>query len=103
MASTVPPAGPIILVYSGHQLAAGFVCGAPPVYHGEVGERVRALVEADRLRYNPWALEVRDSGLYHDSPAWFLSSVLLGSGLGQAGFRVLSFAESAERPQWPLR
>ena len=69
---------------------------------GEVGERVRALVEADRLRYNPWALEVRDSGLYHDTAHWFLASVLLGSELGRAGFRVLSFGEPCARPRWPL-
>ena len=55
-------------MYRGDQLAATFVCGAPPVYHDEAGEQVRAVVEGDRLRYNPWELEVRDSGLYHDSP-----------------------------------
>ncbi len=100
MASAVPTAGPTILVYRGHQLAATFVCGSPPRYCGAAGARVRALVEADRLRYNPWALEVRDSGLYHDTPHWFLSSVLLGSGLGQAGFRVTSFGEPAARAWW---
>ena len=93
---------PTILVYWGDQVAATFVYGALPVYHGAAGERVRALVEDDRPRYNPWDLEVRDSGLYHDTARWFLASVLLGSGLGQAGFRVLSFAEPADRPQWPL-
>ena len=96
------PAQATILVYRGDQLAATFVRGAPPVYHGESGERVRALVEADHLRYNPWDLDVRDSGLYHDTPHWFLASVLLGSGLGRAGFRVLSFGEPAVRPLWPL-
>ncbi len=91
---------PTILAYHGDQLAAVFVCGAPPVYHGAAGERVRALVEAERLRYNPWALEVRDSGLYQDSAEWLLASVLLGSGLARAGFRVASFGESADRPWW---
>ena len=67
MASMVPAAGPTILVYRGRQLAATFVCGRPPRYCGEAGERVRALVEADRLRYNPWALEVRDSGMRQNS------------------------------------
>ena len=76
------------------------MCGVAPVYHGELGERVRALVEGDRLRYNPWDLEVRDGGLYHDTPHWFLSSVLLDSGLGQAGFRVASFGEPAARAWW---
>ncbi len=102
MTSTVPTAGPTILVYRRDRLAATFVCGAPPIYHGAAGEQVRALVEGDRLRYNPWALEVRDSGLYHDTPWWFLASVLLGSGLGREGFRVLSFGEPARRPPWPL-
>ena len=102
MASMVPTAGPTILVYRGHQLAAAFVCGFPPRYCGEAGERVRALVESDHLRYNPWELDVRDGGLYHDTPWWFLASVLLGSGLGRAGFRVLSFGEPAVRPLWPL-
>jgi hypothetical protein len=91
-----------IRAYRGDQLAAVFVCGAPPVYHGEAGEQVRALVEADGLRYNPWELEVRDSGLYHDSADWLLASVLLGSGLARAGFRVLSFGEPADRPWWQL-
>ena len=63
MASDAPAARPRILVYRGDRLVATFVCGAPPVYHDEAGEQVRAVVEADRLRYNPWALEVRDSGL----------------------------------------
>ncbi len=102
MDSAAPTARPTILVYRGDQLAATFVCGFPPRYCGAAGERVRALVEADRLRYNPWALEVRDSGLYHDTPQWFLASVLLGSGLGREGFRVLSFGEPAGRPPWPL-
>ena len=93
MARDAPAARPAILVYRGDRLAATFVCGAPPVYHGAAGER---------LRYNPWALEVRDSGLYHDSPSWFLASVLLGSGLARAGFRVLSFGEPADRPWWQL-
>ena len=95
-------ARPTILVYRGDQLAAIFVSGAPPVYRGEAGGRVRALVEADHLRYNPWELEVRDSGLYHDTPRWFLASVLLGSGLARAGFRVQSFGEPGARPPWPL-
>ena len=99
--SAAPPgARPTILVYRGDRVAATFVHGAPPVYHGRAGKRVRALVEAARPRYNPWALEVRDSGLYHDSAAWFLASVLLGSGLARAGFRVASFGESADRPWW---
>ena len=102
MTSTVPGTSATILVYRGDRLAATFVCGAPPVYHGVAGERVRALVEADRLRYNPWALEVRDSGLYHDTPWWFLASVLLGTGLAQASFRVASFGEPAQRPWWAL-
>ena len=55
-------------MYRGDQLAATFVRGAPPVYRDEAGEQVRAVVEGDRLRYNPSELEVRDSGLYHDSP-----------------------------------
>ena len=76
--------------------------GALPVYHGAAGERVRALVGDDRPRYNPWDLDVRDSGLYHDTAQWFLASVLLGSGLGRAGFRVLSLGEPPARPQWPL-
>ena len=63
---------------------------------------MRALVEAEHLHYNPWALEVRDSGLYHDTPSWFLASVLLGSGLARAGFRALSFGEPGARPRWPL-
>ena len=91
-----------ILVYRGDQLAAAFVRGVAPVYHGEPGEQVRALVEGDHLRYTPWQLEVRDSGLYQDTPWWFLASVLLGSGLGRAGFRVLSFGEPAVRPLWTL-
>ena len=98
MTSILPTAGPTILVYRRDRLAATFVCGAPPVYHGAAGEQVRALVEGDRPRYNPWALEVRPSGLYHDSAEWFLASVLLGSGLAQAGFRVATFGESPERP-----
>jgi hypothetical protein len=57
-----------------------------------------ALVEADRPRYNPWTLEVRASGLYQDSAEWLLASVLLGSGLARAGFRVATFGEPAERP-----
>jgi hypothetical protein len=44
---------------------------------------------------------VRGSGLSHETAQWFLASVLLGSGLGRAGFRVLSFAEPADRPEWP--
>ena len=64
---------------------------------------MRALVEGERLRYNPWEVEVRDSGLYHDSPRWFLASVLLGSGLARAGFRVASFGEPADRPLRQLR
>ena len=99
----VGEARPTILVYDGDRLAATFVCGGPPVYHGAAGARVRSLVEADRLRYNPWEVEVRDSGLYHDTAHWFLSSVLLGSGLSRGGFRVLTFGESGGRPQWPFR
>ena len=102
MAREAAAAPPAILVYRGDRLAAAFVRGAPPVYHGGAGERVRALVEGDHLRYNPWQLAVRDGGLYHDTPWWFLASVLLGSGLGRAGFRVLSFGEPAVRPLWPL-
>ena len=98
MASDAPTARLTILVYRGDQLATTFVCGVAPMYHGELGERVRALVEGDHLRYNPWDLEVRDGGLYHDTPWSFLSSLLLGSGLGQAGFRVLSLGEPADRP-----
>ncbi len=94
---------PTIQVYRGDRLAATFVCGAVPVYHGERGERVRALVEADRLRYNPWEVEVRDSGHYHDTPQWFLASVVLGSGLARAGFRVVSSGEPADRPWWQFR
>ena len=86
-------------MYRGDRLVATFVCGAPPVYHDEAGEQVRAVVEADRLRYNPWALEVRDSGLYYDTPWWFLASVLLGSGLTRAGFRAASFDEPAVNPR----
>ncbi len=93
---------PTIHVYRGDQLAATFVRGAPPVYHDALGERVCALVESERLRFNPWELEVRDSGLYHDSADWFLASVLLGGGLARAGFRVLSYAEPADRPWWQL-
>jgi len=103
MVTTPRTTPPTILVYRGDQLAATFVCGAPPVYHGEAGERVRTLVEGERLRYNPWEVGVRDSGLYHDTPRWFLASVLLGSGLARAGFRMLSFAEPADRPWWQLR
>ena len=99
MASTVA-AQSTILVYRGDQLAATLVRGAPPVYYGEAGARVRASVEGDRLRYNPWALEVRASGLYHDTAHWFLASVLLGSRLGQAGFRVASFGEPSARAWW---
>ena len=91
---------PTIRVYRGDRLAATFVCGAAPVYHGRAGKRVRALVEGDRPRYNPWEMEVRASGLYQDSVEWFLASVLLGSGLPRAGFRVASFGESADRPWW---
>ena len=98
MVTTQRTAQPTILVFCGDQLAATFVCGAPPVYHGRAGQRVRALVEDDHLRYNPWALEVRASGLYHDTPWWFLASVLLGSGLARAGFRVASFGEPADQP-----
>ena len=100
MARATPAAWPTILVSRGDAPAATFVCGAPPVYHGEAGEDVRALVEGARLRYNPWALEVRNSGLYYDSPRWFLASVLLGSGLARAGFRVASFGEPAGRMWW---
>ena len=103
MASDTPATWPTILVYRGDQLAATFVCGAAPVYHDEAGEQVRALVEGDRLRLNPWELEVRDSGLYHDSPRWFLASVVLGSGLARVGFRVASFGEPADRPLRQLR
>ena len=67
------------------------------VYVGVAGQRVQALIEAKRLRFNPRSLEVRDSGLYHDSPHWFLASVLLGSELARAGFRVLTFGEAG----WP--
>ena len=98
MAITLRTARPTIVVYRGDHLAAAFVRGAVPVYHGAAGERVRAPVEGDRPRYNPWALEVRASGLYHDTAEWFLASVLPGSGLPAAGFRVLSFAELADRP-----
>ena len=84
-------------------LAAVFEYGREPVYHGEAGEDVRALVEGARLRYNPWASEVRDSGLYYDSPRWFLASVVLGSGLARAGFRVASFGEPADRPLRQIR
>ena len=96
-------ARPTILVYRGDQLAATIVCGAPPVYHDEAGEQVRALVEGERLRYNPWEVEVRDSGLYHESPRWFLASVVLGSELARAGFRVASFGEPADRPPRRIR
>ncbi len=61
---------------------------------------MRALVEGERLRFNPWALEVRESGLYHDTAHWFLASVLLGSGLARAGFRVAPFREPAARAWW---
>jgi hypothetical protein len=96
-------ARPTILVYRGDRVAATFVQGTPPVYHGAAGARVRALVEGDRPRYNPWALEVRASGLYHDSAEWFLAAVLLGSGLARAGFRVASFGEPADRPLRRIR
>ena len=82
-----------ILVYHEDRLAVRFVRGFPPAYSGEAGERVRTLVEADGLRYNPWSLEVREGGLHHDSDHWFLTSVLLGTGLAQAGFRMASFNE----------
>ena len=95
-------APPTILAYDGDQVAATFVRGMPPVDHGAPGEQVRAVVEGDHLRDNPWDLEVRDSGRYHDTARWFLASLLLGSGLARAGFRVRSFAEPAERPRWPL-
>ena len=95
-------ARPTIQVYRGDRLAASYVCGAAPVYLGEPGEQVCALVEGDRLRYNPWDLAVRDSGLYQDTPWWFLASVLLGSGLGRARFRELSLGAPAVRPLWPL-
>ncbi len=95
-------ARPTIQVYRGDRLAATFVRGAPPVYHGAAGEQVCTLVEAERLRFNPWAVELRDGGLYHDSADWFLASVLLGGGLARAGYRVLSFGEPADRPWWQL-
>ena len=102
MASTTTSTGATVLVYRGDALAARFVHGAPPRYHGAAGQRVRALVEGERLRYNPWALEVRESGLYHDSADWFLASVLLGSGLARAGYRVLSRDEPAGSAwDWP--
>jgi len=81
-------APPTLRVYHGDRLAATFVYGAAPVYDGEAGEQVRALVEGERLRYNPWAVEVRDSGRYHDTPRWFLAAVVPGSGLARAGYRV---------------
>ena len=91
-----------ILVYRCDRLAADFACGAPPWYHGEADDRVRALVETDRLRYNPWVLEVHDSRLYHDREERFLASVLLGSRLARAGFRVLSRGGSAGSARcWP--
>ncbi len=102
MTSTTTSTGATVLVYRGDELAATFAHGALPCYHGAAGERVRALVEGERLRYNPWALEVRDSGLYHDTPSWFLASVLLGSGLAATGFRVLSRDEPAgSASDWP--
>ncbi len=96
----VSDARPTILVYRGDRLAATFVRGTRPVYHGAAGAQIRALIEDDRPRYNPWALEVRAGGLYHDTAWWFLASVLLGSGLARAGFRVLSFGEPDDRPWW---
>jgi hypothetical protein len=95
-----PGARPTILVYRGDRLAATFVCGRPPVYRGRAGRRVRALVEAARPRANPWTGEVRAGGLAHDSADWFLASVLLGSGLARAGFRVATFGEAGDRPAW---
>ena len=93
-----PGARPTILVYRGDRVAATFVRGAPPVYHGRAGRRVRALVEPARARCNPWTQEVRAGGLSHDTGEWFLASVLLGSGLARAGFRVATFGEAPERP-----
>src|SRR5215217_2963393 len=90
-------ARPTIQVYRGDRLAATFMRGAPPVYHGAAGEQVCALVEGPHLRYNPWEVEVRDSGLYHDSADWFLASVLLGGGLARAGYRVLPPATRPRR------
>ena len=81
---------------------AVFVYGYPPLYYASDGAAVRALVEADRPRRNPWTGEARSGGPYDDSSAWFVASVLLGSGLARAGFRAISTGDVDSPPvEWP--
>lgn len=71
-------------VYRAGQLAATFVHGQAPVYHGALGRQVRALIETPHRMRNPWtgeeALDPPD-----ESPGWWAANVLY-AGLGVAGF-----------------
>ena len=99
MASDASATWPTSLGHRGDRLAATVACGAPPVYRDEAGEQVRALIEGDRLRFNPREVEVRAGGRSHDTPRWCLASVLPGCGLARAGFRVASCGEPAVTPR----
>ena len=71
-------------VYRGTTLAASLAYRRAPVYHGALGEQVRALLAAPRRVHNPWVGAWADAPRA-DSPAWWLAGIL-GAGLGRAGF-----------------
>ena len=71
-------------VYRGTTLAATLAYRRAPVYHGALGARVRALLEAPRRVQNPWT-GAWAAAPRADTPAWWLASIL-AAGLGEAGF-----------------
>jgi hypothetical protein len=70
-------------IYCGEQRVARFEFGAQPLYAGDLGQVVRAAVEAPRLVCNPWTGETAD-GPRWDTWQWWASSIL-NAGLGHAG------------------
>ena len=84
-------------VYRGGRLAASFEYGRAPVYHGELGERVRALVEA------PGPVRDPRSGALVARPAaggltWWVATVL-AVPLADAGFEVRVVPPGGRRPR----
>ena len=71
-------------VYRGTTLAASLAYRRAAVYHGALGEQVRALLEAPRRVHNPWT-GAWAAAPRADSPAWWLAGIL-AAGLGRAGF-----------------
>ena len=88
-------------IYRGTDLAATFDYGRDPVYHGDLGRRVRALVEAPRPICNPWTGEQLD---YPPADRWdWWAAAILSAGLGRAGFSVVAtdvplYGTAADRP-----